>query len=78
MSTPTNKGRGVLQINAAATRKPAKQAPRLPAPRLRLIIRRLPPGLTEVEFWNTLNTEWHIGQGKVDWAAYKSGKISRE
>ena len=76
---PSNtKGRGVLPINAAQTRKPLKQAPRPPAPRLRLIIRRLPPGLTEIEFWQSIGTEWHVGQGRTDRASYKPGKISRE
>ena len=78
------KGGGVLPINAAATRKTqatqgqAKMAQRAPAPRLRLIVRRLPPGLTESEFWNALGKDWQLGKGKIDWAAYKDGKISRE
>lgn len=76
---PNNpKGRGVLPVSAAATKKPFKQTPRAPAPRLRLILRRLPPGLTETEFWTLLGKEWHLGQGKVDWAAYKPGKLSKE
>lgn len=81
-----SKGRaaGVLPINAAATKKDkslnnnAKSSPRGQAPRLRLIIRRLPPGLTEAEFWSALGEEWHVGKGKIDWAAFKDGKISRE
>lgn len=80
------KGRasGVLPINAAATKKEksgqgqAKSSPRSQAPRLRLIIRRLPPGLTEGEFWSSLGEEWQVGKAKVDWAAFKEGKISRE
>lgn len=79
------KGRGaggVLPINAAATRKDKSQhqksSPRSPAPRLRLIIRRLPPGLTELEFWKALGEEWQVGKGKIDWAAFKDGKVSRE
>lgn len=76
---PSNtKGRGVLPINAAQTRKPFKQGPRPPAPRLKLIIRRLPPGLTEAEFWECIGADWHVGQGKIDWAAFKPGKISKE
>jgi len=80
------KGRagGVLPINAAATKKEksgqgqAKSSPRSQAPRLRLIIRRLPPGLTEAEFWTGLGEEWQVGKGKIDWAAFKDGKISKE
>ncbi|KAJ9656103.1 hypothetical protein H2198_005159 [Neophaeococcomyces mojaviensis] len=78
MSTSNSKGRGVLPITAAATRKPNKQAVRTPAPKLRLIIRRLPPGLTETEFWDSLGAEWRVGQGKVDKATYKPGKISKD
>lgn len=82
MSAPS-KGRagGVLPINPAATRKPAaaqKSSSRTPGPRLRLIVRRLPPGLTEAEFWEGLGTEWQNGNGKVDWFAFKPGKVSRE
>jgi len=72
----------VQPINAAVTKKgtqpAAKSAARSPAPRLRIIIRRLPPGLTEAEFWNAIGNEWHMGRGKVDWAAFKDGKISKE
>ncbi|KAK6374304.1 hypothetical protein LTR64_002413 [Lithohypha guttulata] len=77
---PVNtKGRGVLPVTAAQTKKPPKQQqPRPPAPRLRLIIRRLPPGLTETEFWNCIGVDWQVGKGKVDWAAYKAGKISKD
>lgn len=76
---PSNsKGRGVLPINAAQTKKPFKQQPRPPAPRLRLVVRRLPPGLTEAEFWEYIGVEWQVGKGKVDWAAFKPGKISRD
>ncbi|KIW64085.1 hypothetical protein PV04_09043 [Phialophora macrospora] len=81
----TSKGRsaGVLPINAAARKNAtsnsaAKSSQRSPAPRLRLIIRRLPPGLTEAEFWAVLGDEWRVGSGKVEWAAYQDGKVSRD
>lgn len=75
---------GVLPISAAATKKDkpanshAKSSPRTPAPKLRLIVRRLAPGLTESEFWDALGAEWKVGAGKIDWAAFKEGKISKE
>ncbi len=86
MSAPgkSRRGGGVLSVNAAATRRPvaaqgqAKSAQRAPVQRLRLILRRLPPGLTEAEFWNALGLEWRSGEGKTDWAAYKDGKVSKE
>ena len=68
-------------INAVATKKSntsTKSSQRSPAPKLRLIIRRLPPGLTEAEFWDVMGSEWQSGNGKVEWHAFKEGKISRE
>lgn len=76
---------GVLAVPASVTSKKANTS--LPASnvaqksgvrRLRLIIRRLPPGLTQAEFEETLGEEWCMGAGKVDWFAYKDGKISKE
>lgn len=84
MATSTRGRNGILPIPAAATRKstkpevPGRQLPKANSPRLRLIIRRLPPGLTETEFWATLGEEWKSGLTKVEWAAYKPGKLSRE
>ncbi|EXJ55555.1 hypothetical protein A1O7_08483 [Cladophialophora yegresii CBS 114405] len=74
---------GVLPVNAAARKTAAsnssqKLSQRSPATRLRLIIRRLPPGLTEMEFWAALGDEWRVGSGKVEWAAYHDGKVSRD
>ncbi|KAJ5159404.1 uncharacterized protein N7482_006408 [Penicillium canariense] len=72
---------GVLQIPAAATQKstaPAKKAPKPPTPRLKLLIRRLPPGLTQPEFEGALGEEWKAGAGKVDWLHYKPGKVSKD
>lgn len=46
--------------------------------RLKLVVRRLPPGLTQEEFETSLGAEWRVGSGKVDWAAYKPGKVSKE
>lgn len=84
MSNPS-KGRagGVLPVNAAARKNAnasstAKSSGRTPALKLRLIIRRLPPGLTQSEFWTALGEAWKVGGGKVEWAAFQDGKISRE
>ncbi|RMZ76358.1 hypothetical protein DV738_g4964, partial [Chaetothyriales sp. CBS 135597] len=82
MSAPgKTKGGGILPVNAVATRKAVaqpKQGNRAPAPKLRLIIRRLPPGLTETEFWTAIGEEWQVGIGKVEWAAFKDGKVSKD
>ena len=74
-------GKGVLSVPVSATRKPttsSKAHQRSSMSRLRLIVRRLPPGLTEAEFWAAIGEDWAVGQGKVDWAAYKDGKVSKE
>jgi regulator of nonsense transcripts 3 len=75
---------GMLPIPASATKrpttapKPSKSQSRAGLPKLRLIVRRLPPGLTEDEFQTALGDEWKVGAGKVDWAAYREGKITKE
>ncbi|KAL4797985.1 Smg-4/UPF3 family-domain-containing protein [Aspergillus venezuelensis] len=74
-------GGGVLQIPASTTQKnapAAKKAPKPPAPRLKLLVRRLPPGLTQEEFETALGPDWKVGGGKVSWAQYKPGKVSKD
>lgn len=44
----------------------------------KVVVRRLPPGMTEEEFVTTLGEEWRVGNGKVDWFSYVSGKISTQ
>ncbi|KAJ5148344.1 Regulator of nonsense-mediated decay UPF3 [Penicillium atrosanguineum] len=81
MTQPGKPAAGVLQIPAAATQKagaPAKKAPKPPTPRLKLLIRRLPPGLTQAELETTLGQDWKVGGGKVDWLQYKPGKVSKD
>jgi regulator of nonsense transcripts 3 len=65
----------VLQKNAPAS---APRGPKAAQPKLKLILRRLPPGLTQEEFETLLGDEWKLGAGKVDWMRYDKGKISKE
>ena len=65
---------GILSVPATATVATSRAA----IPRLKVVIRRLPPGLTQVEFEEALGEEWKVGGDRVDWAAYKVGKLSRE
>ncbi|KAF2463324.1 uncharacterized protein BDR25DRAFT_298104 [Lindgomyces ingoldianus] len=65
----------VLQKNAPAS---APRGPKAASPRLKLVLRRLPPGLTKTEFETALGDEWKPGSGKVDWMVYKKGKISKD
>ncbi|KAI0205564.1 Smg-4/UPF3 family-domain-containing protein [Astrocystis sublimbata] len=44
----------------------------------KVLIRRLPPGLTEEECWAVLGDEWRVSKGKVDWARYDNGDISND
>jgi regulator of nonsense transcripts 3 len=84
MSASARGRNGVLPVNPGVMKKPAgapvqpKPAQKAASPKLRLIVRRLPPGLTEAEFWPLIGEEWRVGAGKVDWAAFKEGKVSNE
>ena len=61
---------GVLPVPAAA-----RSAPKQPAARLKLEVRRLPPGLTLTEFEETLGDDWKLNNGKIDWREYRQGKV---
>jgi regulator of nonsense transcripts 3 len=71
---------GVLPIAAAQTSsKPQKIAQnRSIGPKLKVVVRRLSPSLTEAAFLDILGDEWKVGNGKVDWFSYKQGKVSKE
>lgn len=74
---------GLLSIPASAIQKriePASEgtASRPTTARLKLIIRRLPPGLTQLEFQGALGPDWKVSGPRVDWMIYKPGKVSRE
>ena len=82
MMTPTSRSNGVLSIPACATQKrtggPINMSSRAATPRLKVVVRRLPPGLTQTEFDAALGDEWEVNGGRVDWAIYKPGKLSKE
>ncbi|KAK7193515.1 hypothetical protein DPSP01_000073 [Paraphaeosphaeria sporulosa] len=71
---------GVLPVTALQKNAPASapRGPKIPAPRLKLICRRLPPGLTRTEFETFLGEEWKVGAGRVDWLNYRKGKVSKD
>ena len=76
---------GVLPVSLLATQKGPSQSGSLkPAgakpvgPRLKVVIRRLPPELTEPELVEVLGPEWRAGGERVDWMVYKPGKTSQE
>ncbi|KAF2093117.1 hypothetical protein NA57DRAFT_81796 [Rhizodiscina lignyota] len=82
MVPPSHAAGGVLPMPTAVLQKHSNSSNTSPgkasAPRLKLVLRRLPPGLTQAEFEAALGDEWKVGQGKVDWREYKSGKVSRD
>lgn len=78
-----SRSNGVLSIPASATQKRGGpdldgSVPKSGITRFKLVIRRLPPGLTQAEFEEGLGDEWRVNKGKVDWAVYKAGKVSKE
>ena len=77
---PPNNPNGVLPVTLLQKNAPAQspRGPKAAQPRLKLICRRLPPGLTKTEFVEALGDEWKLGAGKIDWMNYRKGKISTE
>jgi regulator of nonsense transcripts 3 len=72
---------GVIPVTVLQKNAPPASAPRGPkaaSPRLKLVCRRLPPGLTKAEFEKILGEDWKVGAGKIDWMSYDKGKISTE
>lgn len=73
---------GMLPVPAAVIQKntnaPRSRGTKAAAPRLKVVVRRLAPGLTQAEFEEAIGEEWKPGSGKVDWVSFRSGKISKE
>lgn len=71
---------GVLPVAVLQRNAPAQtpRGPKAAQPRLKLVLRRLPPGLTKAEFEAVVGDEWKVGAGKTDWFNYRKGKISNE
>lgn len=77
-SPPTNKNtttQGGGNNNKQSKNPSLPPVPKQPAARLKLEIRRLPPGLTLSEFEEALGEEWTLGKGRVDWREYRQGKV---
>ncbi|KAI0153935.1 Smg-4/UPF3 family-domain-containing protein [Pestalotiopsis sp. NC0098] len=43
----------------------------------KLMVRQLPPLITEEEVQTILGDEWKTGNGKIDWAQFHPGKVSK-
>ena len=76
----SRKANGVLPVAATQTAGDAPKAAKTKAPAEgeKVVIRRLPPGMTEDECIKLLGEDWKVGNGKVDWFSYQPGKISQE
>lgn len=80
---PTKTTGGVLPIPAAATTQHQpngsnKTQAKSTTARLKVLIRRLPPGITQAEVQTGLGEAWQPGKGKVDWVSFRPGKASKE
>ena len=70
---------GVLAVPASQMAgNTVKPSPTKSADKLKVVVRRLAPALTEEEFTTILGDEWKVGQGKVDWFSYGPGKDSKK
>ncbi|KAI9757914.1 MAG: hypothetical protein M1835_000628 [Candelina submexicana] len=73
---------GILPVSATTLQKAsaggraALAAGKSSADKLKVTIRRLPPGLTRTEFEAGLGEDWIEGKGKVDYFGYTVGKVS--
>ncbi|KAI0384856.1 Smg-4/UPF3 family-domain-containing protein [Hypomontagnella monticulosa] len=76
----SRKPNGVLPVASTSTASEAPKATKAKdAPRgKKVVIRRLPPGITATEFWAILGDEWKSGNGKVDWTRFQEGHISQD
>ncbi|RYP04608.1 hypothetical protein DL764_004345 [Monosporascus ibericus] len=73
-----NNANGSAQEKAGQTETSKPGKTKTPATGKKVVIRRLPPGMTAEEAWNILGDEWKDGNGKVDWSQFQAGKISQD
>lgn len=74
---------GVLPVSAAITMASASATSTntkvvAAQPRLKVVIRRLAPGLNQTELETALGDEWKPGKGRVEWLLFRPGKVSKE
>jgi regulator of nonsense transcripts 3 len=74
----------ILQKSAPSSSVSSQSRPGEPAsaarrtPRLKVVVRHLPPGLSQAEFEAAIGPEWKVGHGEVDWYNFRPGRISKE
>jgi len=74
----TNGNHSVTSSQSGADPSSKTSKAKAPVEGEKVVIRRLPPGLTEEEFSAILGDTWKSGNGKVGWYRYEKGKISTE
>ncbi|KAK5662873.1 hypothetical protein OQA88_6284 [Cercophora sp. LCS_1] len=79
MSAPKVLSRKINGIAGPSVNETPK-APRVKPPPEgeKVVVRRLPPSMTEDEFVAILGDEWRVGNGKVGWVSYFPGKVSQQ
>ncbi|KAF3071060.1 putative nonsense-mediated mrna decay protein [Daldinia childiae] len=81
MGVPTaRKPNGVLPVSSIPTSNDTPKATKAKDPPRgkKVLVRRLPPGITEEEFRTILRKEWKSGNGKVEWTKFQEGQISQD
>lgn len=70
---------GVIPISATSVNAgPRENSGKNAAIRNKVVLRRLPPGLTSAELEDALGDEWKQGKGRINWTSFKPGKPSKE
>ncbi len=80
MATPqvlSRKANGVATAPAPSN-DASKSKTKVPPEGEKVVVRRLPPGMTEDDFVSIIGDEWKVGNGKVDWIQYFPGKFTTE
>ncbi|CAH0031973.1 unnamed protein product [Clonostachys rhizophaga] len=75
--------RGNANGSRSSHDNPKSEAPKPSKPKAqnegeKLVIRRLPPAMTQDEFVTILGPDWELNKGKVDWLSYAPGKVSKD
>ncbi|KAI8964687.1 Smg-4/UPF3 family-domain-containing protein [Daldinia sp. FL1419] len=82
MTAPSTarKPNGISPVSStpAANETPKAAKSKDPPRGKKVLIRRLPPGITEAELWAILGDEWKNGNGKVEWSRFQEGQISQD
>lgn len=72
----------ISAVNNAPKQQPSNvqkdAAARASTAKLKVVLRRLPPGLTQQELEAGLGADWLVGKGRVDWMRFAKGKVSKE